>query len=146
MTTSLNKPTESIKDILKKSRYLGTGVGENVTDPISDFIDDELEIIVKDIKINKKEEEIKNIDGVELKKKPIKGFTRKMIEDVPVNYRKWWKKEELLRLYQGLKEYGYNLDLLVRHMNYTRSRSQIQYKIKSEEKIRPHLIKRCMLN
>ena len=65
-------------------------------------------------------------------------------ETKPINHKRWWKKEDILKLYQGLFEVGYSLDLLEIYFNHKWTKKQIQSKIKREEKIRPELIKKAI--
>lgn len=63
----------------------------------------------------------------------------------PKNFKKWWKKEDVLKLYQGILEVGYNIEFLEVYLNYKWTTKQIKDKIKREEKIRPELIAKAML-
>lgn len=92
-----------------------------VTSPITDFIDE--------IEVGNRNEKC---DGY----KPQK--TR------PVNYKRWWKKEDVLKLYQGIVKFGYNLDLLELWFEHKWTIQQIKRKIKSEEKKRPNAIIKAM--
>lgn len=95
-------------------------ISPNVTDVITDFIGDEIEI------------------G--------KLFTFKNDkEKKPKNYRKKWKKDDLIKLYQGIMKIGYNTELLSIWFNFKWTPKQIKDKIKREEKIRPDLIAKAML-
>lgn len=67
------------------------------------------------------------------------------IDDRPKNYKKWWRKEDVLKLYQGILEVGYNIQLLEIYLNHKWSSKQIRDKIKREEKIRPNLVNQAML-
>lgn len=58
-------------------------VSDKVTDPITDFINEELLKIVKDIKMN----DYKDVDGVKYKSK-LKSRYYTQDERVPLNYRK----------------------------------------------------------
>lgn len=92
-------------------------IDSNVTDLITDFIGDEMEIGCLSVTKDKK----------------------------PRNYRKTWKKEDILKLYQGLMEVGYNTELLSLYFNREWTPKQIHDKIKREEKIRPKLVAQAML-
>lgn len=92
-------------------------IDPKVTDLITDFIGDEMEI----------------------------GSLFTDIDEKPKNYKKWWRKEDILKLYQGLMEVGYNTELLALYFNYKWTPKQIRDKLKREEKIRPKLIARAML-
>ena len=67
------------------------------------------------------------------------------LDDKPKNHKKWWRKEDVLKLYQGILEIGYNIELLEIYLNHKWSSKQIRDKLKREEKIRPKLIAQAML-
>lgn len=92
-----------------------------VTSPITDFLD-EIEVGNR----NEKSDEYK----------PQK--TR------PINYKRWWRKEDVLKLYQGIVKFGYNLELLELWFEHKWTTQQIKRKIKSEEKKRPDAIIKAM--
>ena len=73
------------------------------------------------------------------------GNSISYLKDRPKNYKKWWRKEDVLKLYQGILELGYNIELLEIYLNHKWSPKQIRDKIKREEKIRPELITKAML-
>lgn len=131
----------TIRELIHNDKDLNkVYVSDKVTDPITDFINEELLKIVKDIKMN----DYKDVDGVKYKSKP---KSRYYIQDekVPLNYRKRWTKDDLKKLYKGIVIYGLNLQFLVYWMDHKFTRRQIHYKIKYEEKIRPHMINSAIL-
>ena len=108
-----------IEESLKKDSKVKSKISK-VTDLRTDFIGDEIEVSSF-------------------------GNSIGYIDDRPKNYKKWWRKEDVLELYQGILEIGYNIELLEIYLNYKWSPKQIRDKIKREEKIRPELIAKAML-
>lgn len=116
--------TKTIREILfeeslKKDSKIKSKISK-VTDLRTDFIGDEIEVSSF-------------------------GNSMSYLEDRPKNYKKWWRKEDVLKLYRGILEVGYNIDLLEIYLNHKWSTKQIRDKIKREEKIRPELIAKAML-
>jgi len=116
--------TKTIREILseessKKDSMVKSKISK-VTDLRTDFIGDEIEVSSF-------------------------GNLKNCINDRPKNYKKRWRKEDILKLYRGILELGYNIELLEIYLNYKWSPKQIKDKIKREEKIRPELIAKAML-
>ena len=128
----------SIKEMLRLPSIKNINVNKPITNPVIDYIDEELINTIKDIKNNIKEEkkQIKLIP-THLKSEPFK--------EVTINYKKWWRKEDVKELYKGLIKYGYNIPLLEYHLNYKWSQKQIRLRLKYEYKVRPKTIEKAML-
>lgn len=116
--------TKTIREILseerlKKDSKIKSKISK-VSDLRTDFIGDEIEV-----------RSFKNMNDC--------------INDRPKNFKKWWRKEDILKLYQGIFELGYNVELLEIYLNHKWTSKQIRDKIKREKKIRPKLITKAML-
>ena len=131
----------TIREIITKEKHIYKGtVSDKVTDPIKDFIDEEIIGIIQNIKMNN----YTDVDGVRYKNKETTHYFTQD-EKVPINYRKRWTKEDLMKLYKGIVIHGLDLEYLVYWMDYKYTRRQLKYRIKQEEKIRPHMINAAML-
>ena len=111
----------------------------NVTNPVSDYFEDEILVITKDIK--------EHLESTSKKKtKLIKTYFHSMpYKEVPKNYKKWWRKDDILKLYKGLMIYGYDLSFLEYYLDYKWSREQIRRRMQVEYKIRPQTVEKAML-
>ena len=115
-----------------------------VTNPATDFFGDELLVTINNIKQHQKEESKKN--KPKKKTKLIKTHLHSMpYKEVPENYKIWWRKEDIKKLYKGLMVYGYDLSYLEYYLEYKWTRKQIDLRLKHEYRVRPHLIEKAML-
>ncbi|ELP87356.1 hypothetical protein EIN_096130 [Entamoeba invadens IP1] len=74
------------------------------------------------------------IDGVEEAKTP-NTYNRKP----------HWRREDILKFYEGLTLYGANFALLELFFNGTRTHKQLLARFKLEQKMRPELVSKAML-
>ena len=131
-TTPLNIVARlpTIRNVIQESK---------VTHPATDFFEDELLITtIQDIKQHMKEENKRTkLIKTHLYSNPYK--------EVPISYKKWWKKDDIKKLYKGLMKYGYDISFIEKYMDYKWTRDQIRRRLKYENQIRPHLIEKAML-
>lgn len=109
-----------------------------ITSPSSDYFGNEMLVIANDIK--------QHLEDTTKKTKLIKTHLHSMpYKEVPKNYKRWWRKEDVKRLYKGLMKYGYDISFIEYYLNYEWTRDQIRRRLQHEYKIRPHLVERAML-
>lgn len=125
---------DSIKTIINKRLPSIKHIDfSKATNPITDFIGDEIMVETKKPKPNKNMKILKtNLNSIPYK-------------EVPDSYHCWWKKEDLKQLYVALTVCGYNIELITKYLNYKWTYEQIRRKLKTEYRIRPQLIEKAML-
>lgn len=128
----------SIKKVARLPSIRDIKPNSPITSPTTDYFGDEMLVIANDIK--------RHLEDTTKKTKLIKTHFHSMpYKEVPKNYKRWWKKEDIKCLYKGLMKYGYDISFIERYMNYEWSRDQIRRRLHYEYKIRPRLVERAML-
>ena len=113
-------------------------------------------------KENKTIQEINEVDDDEICVGSIDDMTEKSVEDNETannkkprdvddkkekkakNFKKWWKKEEVIELYKAIIACGLNFSMIEAYMKYTRTRQQIKLRYKVEYKLRPEIMNKAI--